>query len=126
MNWNEIGTQLIIGILGILISAISVYATYLLNKFIKNKELKDILSSLNEVVKNAVLETYQVYVEELKDKNAFDKEAQKIALERALNTIKVNLPENVKAWLKSNFEDIEGYLKTLIEAQIGLLKNGGK
>lgn len=126
MNWNEIGNQLIIGIIGILISGLGIYVTYLINKFIKDKDLKEIILSLNEVVQQCVLTTYQTYVEELKCKNEFTLEAQKLALEHCLELIKVNLPLKVKTWLEANYEDIDRYLKTLIEAQIGLLKNGGK
>lgn len=126
MNWNEIGTQLIIGIIGIVISALGIYVTYLINKWVKDGELKNIITSLNQVVQQSVLNVYQTYVEELKCKNEFTLQAQKLALERCIKLIKVNLPIKVKEWLEANYEDIEAYLKTLIEAQIGLLKNGGK
>ena len=126
MNWNEIGTQLIIGIVGVIISALGVYITYLINKWIKDKDLKEIVLSLNQVVQQAVLTIYQTYVEELKCKNEFTLEAQKLALDRCLSLIKTNIPIKVKTWLEANYEDIDRYLKSLIEAQIGLLKNGGK
>lgn len=126
MNWNEIGTQLIIGIVGIVISGLGIYVTYLINKWVKDKELKEIILSLNQVVQQAVLTIYQTYVEELKCKNEFTLEAQKQALERCLALVKANIPIKVEEWLKSNYTDIERYLKSLIEAQIGLLKNGGK
>ena len=125
MNWNEIITQLIIGFVGILISSLSIFITHLINKWVKDQDLKNIIYSLNEVVRNAVLEVYQTYVEELKANQDFSFEAQKIALNRALELIKANLPEKVFEWLKTNFKDYEGYLKSLIEAQIGALKNSG-
>ena len=84
------------------------------------------MNSLNEIVKNAVLEVYQTYVQELKDKDIFDKEAQKIALEHALKIIKENIPEKVETWLKTNITNYQEYLKGLIEAQIGALKNSGR
>lgn len=126
MNWNEIFTQLILGIVGVLISGLGIYVTYLINKWVKDQELKDMMNSLNEIVKNAVLEVYQTYVQELKDKDIFDKEAQKIALEHALKIIKENIPEKVETWLKTNITNYQEYLKGLIEAQIGALKNSGR
>ena len=125
MNWNEIGTQVIIGVLGIVISGLGIFFTYLINRFIKNDELKQIMNSLNELVKSAVLEIQQVYVDELKKNKAFDCEAQNRAIQRCLDTVKTNMPIKVETWLKSNFKDVEGYLKTLIEAQVKLLKIGG-
>ena len=123
MNWSEIFIQLIRGVLGIVFSGLGIYVTYLINRYIKDKELKRIISSLHDLVQKAVLDTYQTYVEALKNKNIFDKEAQKNALERSLNIIKTNMSADVKNWLEANFEDVEQYLKTLIEANIGLLKN---
>lgn len=123
MNWNSILTELIIGLIGVIISGLGIYVTYLINKWIKDQELKDMINSLNEIIRNAVLEVYQTYVQELKDKNIFDKEAQKIALEQALKIIKENMPEKIEAWLKTNITNYQEYLIGLIEAQIGALKN---
>lgn len=123
MNWGEIGTQVILSIIGIIISAVGVIVTYLVNKYVSDAKLKSILTSLNTLVQNSVLEVYQTYVEALKKAGNFDAEAQKIALERCLALIKVNMPKELETWLKSNYSDIESYLKSLIEAKIALLKN---
>lgn len=125
MNWNEIGTQVILSVLGVIISGLGVYFTYLINKHIKNDELKRILTSLNDLIKKSVAEIQQIYVDDLKGKNMFDKEAQKQAIERCLESIKANMPNEVKSWLESNYTDIEAYLRSQIEAQVKLLKIGG-
>lgn len=125
MNWNEIGTQIIVGIVGVIISGLGIFITYLINKYIKNDEVKKIMNSLQELVKNAVLDVQQTFVDELKKANKFDLEAQKQAVERCLEVIKVNLPIEIKKWLEANYEDFEKYLRTLIEAQVKLLKIGG-
>ena len=125
MNWNEIGTQMIIGILGVVISALGIFVTYLINKWVKNDELKQIMTSLYQLVESAVLDIQQTYVDELKKMNAFDYEAQKMAIEKCLKTIKANMPLKVETWLKSNYMDIDNYLRTLIEAQVKSLKIGG-
>ena len=126
MDWNTIGTQIITGIFEFIISAVGIYIIYLINKYIKNEKLKTILNSLHNLIKNSVLEVYQTYVEELKDKNIFDAKAQKKALERCLKIINTNMPIEVEEWLKLNYTDIESYIKGLIEAQIALLKNQSK
>ena len=125
MNWAEIGTQVILGIIGVLITGLGTLITILINKFVKNDKLKNILSSLNEVVQKAVSEVYQTYVEALKKDGMFDEAAQKEALNKALTTIKQNLPTDVMKWLQANYTDIDAYLKSQIEAVIGLLKNSG-
>lgn len=125
MDWAEIGTQVIVGIIGVLLTGLGTLITFLINKYIKNDKLKTILSSLNETVRNAVSEVYQTYVEALKKDGMFDAEKQKEALSRALEIIKTNLPSEVMTWVQENYTDIDAYFKSLIEAAIGLLKNSG-
>lgn len=122
MNWESILTEVILSILGIVISALGALVSYWISKKIKDDKLKGIMNSLHEVVKDATLEVYQTYVEGLKEKNMFDVEAQKTALSRALKIIETNCTEEVKEWLKSNVSDVQAYLKSMIEAQIALLK----
>lgn len=122
MNWNEIGTEIILSIIGLVVSGLGALITYLINKYIKNEQLKTIINSLNELVKTSVATIQQTYVDELKKGGMFDKEAQKQALERCLELIKSNMPNDISNWLKSNYSDIEAYLKSLIEAQVSLLK----
>lgn len=122
MNWESILTEVILSIVGLVISGLGALMTYWISKLIKDDKLKKIVNELNEVVKKAVLEVYQTYVEELKDKEIFNREAQKIALSRALKIIETNSTQEVKEWLKTNVSDVQGYLKSLIEAQIALLK----
>ena len=126
MDYNAILTELVIGIIGLILSAIGAIIAVLINKYVANEKLKTTLSSFHDLVKNSVLEIYQRYVEELKDNNIFDEEAQKKALSACLSLIKTNMPRSVEAWLKTNVSDVERYLKSNIEAQIGALKNSGK
>lgn len=123
MDWAEILTQIILGVMGVLITGLGTLITFLINKYVKNDQLKRILSSLNETVRNAVSEVYQTYVEALKKDGMFDADAQKEALSKALEIIKTNLPADVMTWVKENYSDIDSYFKSQIEAVIGLLKN---
>lgn len=122
MNWQEILTKIILGLIGIGFTALSTMVTYWIGKFIKDEHLKKLLASLNELARDAVLEVYQTYVEELKGKGLFDKEAQSQALSKAIGIIKANLDSETKKWLEDNKGNVEAYLKTLIESQIALLK----
>ena len=126
MDWGEILTNIILSVVGVLISGLGVYVTYLINKHIKNEQLKRIVNSLKDLIQHSVLEVQQTYVDALKKAGSFDLEAQKQALERCLNNIKVNMPSDVENWLKANYTDVESYLKSLVEAQIGYLKNNAK
>lgn len=124
MDWNEIGTQIILGIVTFVISGLGALATYLINKFVKNNNAKNILNSLLILVKNSVLEIKQTYVDELKKQGTFDIKTQKIALEKCYQKIVTNMPKEMEKWLKDNYNDIEAFIKGLIESQVGLLKVG--
>lgn len=123
MDWAQIGTQVILGIIGVLITGLGTLITFLINKYVRNDRLKSILSSLNETIRNAVSEVYQTYVEALKHDGMFDADAQKEALAKALEIIKRNLPADVMDWVKENYTDIDEYFRSQVEAVIGLLKN---
>lgn len=122
MNWNEIGTQILLYALGLVFSIISIYVTYLIKKHITNENAKAIVTSFNNLVRDNVIETYQVYVEALKKAGKFDAEAQKQALKRSLDNIKANIPSDVNKWLNASFSDVDEYIKQQIEVNIGLLK----
>ena len=125
MNWSEILTEALISLIGLLFSALGVFLTYLINKYVKDQKAKDIINSLRQVVRDSVFEVYQTYVQELKERDIFNVEAQKVALERCLRLIKTNMSSDVKTWLEANYGDFTPYLKSLVEAQIGALKNSG-
>lgn len=126
MNWSELLNEIILGAVGIVLSALGLLITALINKYVKNEETKSLLTSLTDIARNAVLEVYQTYVEALKKGGIFDEKAQKEAQDRALKIIRENMPEKVHAWLEANYSDAETYLLSLIESQIGQLKNSAK
>lgn len=115
---------MLLWVLGIIFSGLGAFATYLINKYVKNNNAKNILNSLLTLVKNSVLEIKQTYVDELKKQGTFDIKAQKIALEKCYQKIVTNMPKEMEIWLKDNYNDIEAFIKGLIESQIGLLKVG--
>ena len=124
--WENILTQVILYVLGFALTAIFSAITYLINKHIKNEQAKDAAASFSELVRVSVLEVYQTCVEELKDRDIFDHEAQKAALNAAQKLIRENMPARVERWLCANYGDVEGFITTNIEAQIGALKNSGR
>ena len=122
MDWNEIGTQVIIAVVGFILSGLFALITYLINKYVKNNNAKNILNSLLTLVKSSVLEIQQTYVDTLKKQGSFDINAQKIALEKCYDKVITNMPKEMENWVRSNYSDIESFIKGLIESQIGLMK----
>lgn len=126
MDWAELGTQIILSLVGVVGSALAGLLTYLISKYIKNDKLKLLMNSFNELIQNSVAEVYQTYVEALKKDNMFDKEAQAEALRRCLELINKNMPNDIKSWLDKNHNNIEEFIKDAIESQIALAKRTSK
>ena len=122
MDWSNIATQIILGIVGALITGLGTVITLLINKYVKNKETAAMLSNISEIVMKCVQETYQTYVQELKDKDIFDAEAQKTALNNCISNIKSLLTTEMSDYLSKNYADVEKFLKTLVESTINTLK----
>lgn len=119
-------SEIILGIIGVLLTGLGTIITYLINKYIKNDKLKTIVNNLNELVKTGVNCVYQVYVETLKKDNMFDANAQKEALSLCLEYIEKNMPADIKEYLDNNYENIRDYLTGLIESTIAKCKRGDK
>lgn len=89
---------------------------------IQTKTSSELLSKyvglLDKTITNTVIAVNQTYVEALKDKNAFDKSAQTIALQTALKNIKASLPAEALSYLNEIYGDLDVYLRTKIEAEV--------
>lgn len=123
MDWMNLLQQIfevcIIPLLGIL-------TTYFI-VFIKNKsnELKEVTDNelyrkyidlLQDTIIRCVVATNQTYVENLKNKNAFDKEAQEEAFKMTYEAVMVILTDDAKEYLNNAVGDLQLYVTKLIEA----------
>ena len=129
MDWMSLLQQIfevcIIPLLGIL-------TTYFI-VFIKNKsnELKEVTDNelyrkyidlLQDTIVRCVIATNQTYVENLKNKNAFDKEAQTEAFKMTYDAVMVILTDDAKEYLNNAVGDLQLYVTKLIEAQVNMSK----
>lgn len=129
MDWMNLLQQIfevcIIPLLGIL-------TTYFI-VFIKNKsnELKEVTDNelykkyidlLQDTIVRCVIATNQTYVENLKNKNAFDKEAQEEAFKMTYDAVMVILTDDAKEYLNNAVGDLQLYVTKLIEAQVNMSK----
>ena len=116
-----------------IIPLLGVLTTYLV-MFIKNKteELKKTsdnelyqkyMDMLSETIINCVIATNQTYVEALKNKNAFDAEAQKKAFEMTYKSVMDILSQDAIDFLNSSVGDLDAYIKRMIEAQVNVNKS---
>lgn len=125
MDWlemlNKIFDVCIVPLLGIL-------TTYLV-QFIKVKQEEIAQNSKNELVKkytemaektitDCVIATNQIYVDALKDKNAFDLDQQKAAFELTYKAVLNLLTDEAQSYLMEAYGDLSEWVKQKIEAEV--------
>lgn len=129
MNWMEMLQKIfevcIIPLLGIL----TTYLVMFIRK--KSKELeettdnelyKKYIELLQDTIVRCVIATNQTYVEALKNKNAFDEEAQKEAFKITYEAVISILSDDAKVYLANVIGDLQLYITELIEAQVKIQK----
>lgn len=125
MEWTDVVKTIfevcIVPILGVL----TAYVVMLLRKKAqevaektKNEQLSKALMDVTELVCKAVQMTNQTYVDELKDKNIFDADAQKTAFNKTYNAVIGMLSEETKNLLIQEFGDLTAYVTAQIESQV--------
>lgn len=95
-----------------------------LDAAIDNELAEKYIDMLAETISECVIATNQTYVENLKNKNAFDKEAQEEAFKMTYNAIMAILSEEAKNYLTSVYGDLNAYIVTKIEADVNSFKGG--
>lgn len=125
MDWLNILDQIfdvcLIPLLGVLTS---VFVVWIKTKIAESKEktnsdLADKYLGLLEVtIVDCIKATNQTYVNALKDKNAFDANAQKQALEQTTNAVLAILSDDAKEYLSHFVGDINLFITEKIEANI--------
>lgn len=120
--WEQIGTELILGLIGVVISGLGILITHLINKYVKDNTVRGYLNELREIVFDVVQEVQQTYVEEMKAKGFFNRDAQEHACDMALNIINNSLSKELKAWLEKTYPNAREFLITLIESAIYSMK----
>lgn len=129
MNWMEMLQKIfevcIIPLLGIL----TAYLVAFIRK--KSKELeettdnelyKKYIELLQDTIVRCVIATNQTYVEALKNKNAFDKEAQAEAFRMTYESVMAILTDDAKEYLSNVIGDLQTYITKLIEAEVNVNK----
>lgn len=84
----------------------------------KNEKTQKYIQMLSDTITNCVIATNQTYVDNLKDKNAFDEEAQKAAFEKTYQAIMKTLNDEAYKYLEEIYGDLEEYIKTKIESEV--------
>lgn len=89
----------------------------------ENDKAKHYLEEVAEAVTTAVTATSQTYVDALKNKDMFSKEAQLEALQMAKDTVIAVLSPAAIEFIKEVYGDLETYLTAKIEEAVRVQKN---
>ena len=129
MDWlnilNQIFDVCLIPLLGLATSALIVFVKQKITEGktkLNNEMATKYLDLLEVTVIDCIRATNQTYVNALKDKNAFDAEAQKEALALTTAAVQTILSEEAKNCLNLFVGDIEVLIRAKIEANIDLVK----
>ena len=87
---------------------------------IKDATTKKYLEMLDKTISECVLATNQTYVNTLKQEGKFDEEAQKKAFQLSYDAVKAVLADEAQEYLATAVKDLQAYITTKIEAQVGL------
>jgi|LSQX01.1.fsa_nt_gb N-methylhydantoinase B/oxoprolinase/acetone carboxylase alpha subunit len=124
MNWNQIFELVIQALIIPLIAyGLALLRGYIVRK-VKISQVESILLQATMAVEIAVKETSQVYVDELKEQNIFDYDAQAQALKLAKNRALQILSPAGQELLERAVGDVNSYIEALIEATVNDRKKG--
>ena len=80
------------------------------------------IKMLADTIKACVIATNQTYVDSLKDKNAFTKEAQEEAFKKTSDAVMLILSQEAKEYLSTIYGDLNQYIITQIESSVNANK----
>ena len=122
--------QILFSVLSVVLTTVATWAvarlTAWLDSKIKDKTALGFLNDAIQVVQTVVKEVYQTYVQGLKDKNAFDISAQKVALDTAIKRAKSIMSKECQEYIVKNYGDLTEWLTLQIEAFLYDLKKTPK
>lgn len=84
----------------------------------ENETIQKYVDLLGDTIVHCVMSTNQTYVNELKDKDLFDVEAQQEAFRRTFNNIMEILSDEAQIYLAEIYGDLNTYIKNKIESTI--------
>lgn len=129
MEWldllNDIFRLCIVPLLAVLTTYLVNYIKAKSNELVQGNESMleaKYMTMLAETITDCVLATNQTYVEALKDKNAFDEEAQKEAFRQTYEAVLAVLSDDAKEYLTNAYGDLTIYLTQKIEAEVNINK----
>lgn len=122
---NQIFQVCIIPLLAVLTTYLVKYIETKRDEIIteKNNTLAEkYIKMLSDTITDCVKATNQTYVDSLKDKNVFTKEAQEEAFKKTSDAVMLILSQEAKDYLSTIYGDLNQYIITQIESSVNANK----
>ena len=84
----------------------------------KDEKIQKYIGMLDNTITTAVIAVNQTYVDALKEKNAFTKEAQEEAFKRVWETVVATMTEEADTYISEVIGDLDEYIRTKIEEAV--------
>ena len=121
--WENIATEVILWIIGTVLSIVGGFVIKFINSKIKNETIRNLMLGATQIVADGVKYTYQTFVEEIKGTNLWDKEAQEKAMQKSIAYVKGTMTKQAQDYITANYGDLEQWIRQQIEIQINNAKN---
>ena len=118
MNWNQVVSYVLSGLLKLVVMFVIPYVVNLIVKKVKNDHVAKYIGIAANVVTQCVAYVDQIYVDNLKDEGMFDANAQKKAFEMCKQRIILMLNEEAKKAVIEVYGDFEEWLTNAIEFSV--------
>lgn len=122
MTWNEVIMYIIETVFKLLIVAVIPYLASLVRKNLKNDMQVKYLDRFEQLVKDAVAQVQQTYVENMKAEDLFDEKAQLEAFDMVKSNVISMMNSRMMDIVMEAVGDFDEYIRNLIEAQVYALK----
>ena len=129
MTLNELLQNLLYVAITAVLPILTVYITGLLKKNITNiaeqaesEREAEIIYEAGQLIETVVVSINQTIVETAKKKGTFDKSAQKVAKQQAIDKIKELMTDETKKVLDKVYNNYESYIDVTIEAIVNKQK----
>lgn len=122
MTWNEVIMYFIETVLKLLVVAVIPYLASLVRAKLKNDTQIKYLDRFEKLVRDAVDQVQQTYVENMKAEDLFDKNAQIEAFEMVKATVMSTMNSEMMDIVLQAVGDFDEYIRNLIESEVFAIK----
>ena len=122
MTWNEVIMYIIETALKLIIVVLIPYLFNLIRVKLQNETQEKYLGMFEQLVKDAVSQVQQTYVENMKAEDLFDEKAQIEAFDMVKSTVLNMMNDRMMQIVMEAVGDFDEYLRNKIEAQVFAIK----